>query len=98
MAARKTTAKKAAPKRSSKRAEANPEIRSVRIFFKEKALGRFLFALLVVLVLTAINMIVSGDRLETFCLMLGLELIAAIFGGWVIYLVNRRKRETEEQL
>lgn len=97
MAVKKTTAKKTATKRSSKQADAVSENRSILVFFKEKPLGRFLLILLVIVVLMAFNMLVSSDRLETFCLMLGLETIAAIFGGWVIFLMNRRKRETEEQ-
>ena len=60
-------------------------------FLKEKTLGKILLAILVILILFFFNLLVSGDRLETFSLLTGIELLLIILIAWLVFLWKRKE-------
>lgn len=68
------------------------------VFLRYNALGRFLaFAFILVMVIL-INILLSGNELETFALITGIELVVLMILAWTVFLLKRNtKEETEEE-
>lgn len=59
-------------------------------FFKHKSLGKVLLTVLVIIIVLFLNLLISGDRLETFSLLTGVEILLAVLFAWLIFLWKRK--------
>lgn len=60
-------------------------------FFREKALGKSLLCLFLLLVLPALNLLLSWNQLDRFLLFCGLELLALLIIAWSLFLYRRHQ-------
>lgn len=58
--------------------------------------ARFFLFVLVLLALLLINLLISQDRLATFTLLTGSEILIAILASWVIFLHKQKQNEALE--
>ncbi|MDO5015885.1 MAG: hypothetical protein Q4E09_02605 [Eubacteriales bacterium] len=93
--------------RSAKRQSSSKAKTSAKKSDKEKNTGfglltlqsgwaRFLLFVLVLLALLLINLLISQDRLATFTLLTGSEILTAILASWVIFLHKQKQNEALE--
>lgn len=94
MAQKKTNTSKSNSKRSTGKAQKEHEEKALTRFFKfflDNRLGQQLVLPTVLILLTLFNFLLSGDHLEGFAVLVGLEILIAIVIGWTVYLYRRHQ-------
>ncbi|MBR2750204.1 MAG: hypothetical protein IKD90_03630 [Clostridiales bacterium] len=55
--------------------------------------GKMLYALLAILLLIAVDFLVSMNHYDRFFTILGVEIVAAMVLGWIIFLIVERRKQ-----
>ncbi len=92
-------AKKKSSRSSSKRSKTNKsrsgftpeELRFFPRFIASK-IGRWVIAVLAVLLLLTLNVLIAGKKVDRFFVMTGIELLIGIFVFWILLLYKRASK------
>ena len=82
----------------SRAQEVTEESESIFALIWSSPWGKMLYALLGILLLIAIDFLVSMNHYDKFFTILGVEIVAAMILGWIIFLiVERRKNHLSDE-
>ncbi len=62
---------------------------SVLVFFRYNALGKFLLYILCIILILLFNIFVSGNQLEVFGLITGIEILITMITLWTLFLLKK---------
>ncbi|NLJ94517.1 MAG: hypothetical protein GX326_03375 [Clostridiaceae bacterium] len=80
---------KSKSKKKNKDIQETSAFHNVLVFFRYNSFGKFLLFLTLFVLLILFNIIISGNDLEVFSLITGIELVITIIVSWTIFLLRR---------
>ena len=73
--------------------EVSEESESIFSIIWSSSWGKMLYALLAILLLIAVDFLVSMNHYDRFFTILGVEIVAAMVLGWIIFLIVERRKQ-----
>lgn len=93
------TKNKRQQKKSSQVGDAHESSKDLRVWQKNLCSlpGKTILFIAAVVLLFFLNLLLSGDSLERFTLLCGLEILLAIVIAWAVFFLRRKKDSEEDQ-
>lgn len=89
----KTTSGSSSRSQKTRVQEVSEESESIFSIIWSSSWGKMLYALLAILLLIAVDFLVSMNHYDRFFTILGVEIVAAMVLGWIIFLIVERRKQ-----